>query len=293
MDLTGFADLWEHVRLLSDGPRNAALLSLLKRHAPDARVCEIGCGSGLLSLIAARMGARKVYAVEPTALHHSARALVQANNLQSVVEVLDGRIQDVAPPAGGVDLIFSELLNADPLVEGVLDAMDAAAAWRAPGGVVAPRRLQLWLALVRDASSAREHQRAKRAIGALGERWGLSLGPLEAALDNLGAYRYLSPKIEPVGPPVCWFDAHLGHGRRPDQTIAVEASVTEATPISGVAIWFSAELDDGLVLHNRPGHPGHWGHMVFGWPTERGARAGETIRLEIAVDDEEIDVRPC
>ena len=55
MALEGFADPWEHVRLLSDAHRNKALLDVLGRHVPGRSVLEVGCGTGLLSLIAARV----------------------------------------------------------------------------------------------------------------------------------------------------------------------------------------------------------------------------------------------
>lgn len=130
-DATGFANPWEHVRLLSDGDRNEAMLALLARRAPGARVLEVGCGAGLLSCAAARLGARHVYAVEPTPMAAIARQMVRDNGLDGVVEVLEGRVEDLEPRP--VDLAFSELLNADPFVEGVLEAMDGAAAWCALG----------------------------------------------------------------------------------------------------------------------------------------------------------------
>src|SRR5690606_20161346 len=144
---------WEHVRLLSDRPRNDALITLLRRHAPGARVLEVGCGTGLLSCVAAKLGAARVYAVEPTPLAEEARRLVAHNGLEGVVEVLEAPIEELTPRP--VDLAFSELLNADPFYEGLVPAMEAAAAW---GGRLAPRRLRVWTALVRDDSSAREHR---------------------------------------------------------------------------------------------------------------------------------------
>ena len=57
MDLSQFADPWEQLRLLSDAPRNALLIELLRRRAPGARVLEVGCGTGLLSCAAAALGA--------------------------------------------------------------------------------------------------------------------------------------------------------------------------------------------------------------------------------------------
>ena len=124
-ELEGFANIWEHSRLLSDNTRNQALIDLLKRHAPGKRVLEIGCGSGLLSCIAAKLGAEHVLAIEPTAVIEVARELVARNQLTDRVRLLEGRIQDLTPQP--VDFAFSELLNADPFYEDVVDVMNAAA----------------------------------------------------------------------------------------------------------------------------------------------------------------------
>jgi hypothetical protein len=65
-------------------------------------------------------------------------------------------------------------------------------------------------------------------------------------------------------------------------------------------VWFEAELDDDTVMSNAPmsdapgrGDGGHWGRLVCAWADERGVREGERVRLELVLDDGEIDVRLC
>ncbi|MFZ5476545.1 MAG: methyltransferase domain-containing protein [Myxococcota bacterium] len=282
---TGFANPWEHVRLLSDAPRNDAMIALLARRAPGARVLEVGCGTGLLSCVAARLGATRVFAVEPTPLAEVARALVAENGLAGVVEVVRARVEDVPPLP--VDLAFSELLNADPFVEGVLPAMDAAAAW---GGRLAPRRLRVWAALARAGGSAREYRAARAEVRRLGDRHGLRVGALEGALATREAYVTVTATESPVGPPVLVWDLALGAGERPSDR-AVTLSASEPGPVAGVLVWFEAELDDELVLANPPGAGGHWGQLLASFAEERGVRAGEGVHVEIGVRDGGVTVR--
>lgn len=61
----------------------------------------MGTGSGILAIWSAQAGARKVYAVEATKMSEHARALVKANNLEDVVEVIEGSIEDVMLPEKG------------------------------------------------------------------------------------------------------------------------------------------------------------------------------------------------
>ncbi|MCB9744498.1 MAG: 50S ribosomal protein L11 methyltransferase [Alphaproteobacteria bacterium] len=285
MDLPGFADPWEHLRLLSDAPRNEALVRLLERRAPGARVLEVGCGTGLLSCLAARLGATRVYAVEPTPLWETAQALVEANGLADRVEVLPAMLEDLEPRP--VDLAFAELLNADPFAEDVSQVMALAGAWAERPGVLAPRRLRLWLGLVRDTSSAQEVRDAQAQLRGLSQRFGLELGPLQEALAQAGDYRFISPRVELASKPTLLFDADLREGRLPPEAQTLALEVLEPGPVGGAALWFEAELDEGLSLQNAPGHPGHWGHLVFGWPQVQGATPKRPFPVEVCFDEED------
>lgn len=285
IDVAAFADVWEHVRLLSDAPRNEAMLAMLERRAPGNRVLEVGCGTGLLSCIAARLGAREVHAVEPTSQVEVARELVAWNGLEGVVQVHEGMVEDLEPRP--VDLAFSELLNADPFAEGVLEAMDAAAAWLDEGGRLAPRRLQLFMALIRDETSASEVERVRDVVRVLETRHGLDLGPLSGALDTLDPYGFVAPRVDVVSPPVCIADLTLGVGEEPVEEQRVRLLPEASGPVGGVAVWFRAELDDGLVLHNAPGHPGHWGHLVLGWPVHLEGRSDQPVEVDVRIDVDE------
>lgn len=281
MDLMGFADPWEHVRLLSDRARNDALLALLRRRAPGARVVEVGAGSGLWSCVAAQLGAEKVYAVEPTPLWRDAAALVEANGLGGVVEIVPGRVQDVA--RRDVDLAFSELLNADPFAEQVLDAMDGVAPWVVPGGLLAPRRLRVWVAAARAGDLAREARGALAEVDRLCLGVGLDPAPLRAMMGRAGSYGYGSANEAPAGPPVIAWDLGLGLGARPEP-VELDLVVADPGPVGGVVVWFEAELDDGIVHTNAPGGEDHWGRRVLAWPAERGVRGGGVVRVRAHVE---------
>ena len=62
---------------------------------------DVGTGSGILAIWSAQAGARKVYAVEATKMAVHARDLVKSNNLQDVIEVIEGSIEDITLPEKG------------------------------------------------------------------------------------------------------------------------------------------------------------------------------------------------
>lgn len=67
-------------------------------------VLDVGTGSGILAIWSAQAGARKVYAVEATNMAEHARELVKANNVQDVVEVIQGSMEDVQLPEKGLHI---------------------------------------------------------------------------------------------------------------------------------------------------------------------------------------------
>ena len=110
MDISGFSDPWEHVRLLSDADRNEALLALLHRYAPGKRVLEVGCGTGHCPVLPRNLVlGRSLRSSHAVGL---ARELAHMNGLHQVT-VPEDRIEALAPRP--VDFAFSELLQHGPL----------------------------------------------------------------------------------------------------------------------------------------------------------------------------------
>jgi SAM-dependent methyltransferase len=291
MDLPiDFADPWEHVRLLSDRSRNDVLLQMLKRRAPGARVLEVGCGTGLLSAVAARLGAEHVWAVEPTPLFEQARAFIRANDLQDRVTVLEGRIEDV--PVVPVDVVFSELLNADPFTEGVVSAMNAAASWLRPGGFLSPRRLKVYVALAWAPESPDEHAQARSEVSRLCGDVGLDPALLLATLDVPHPHRFFTHAERPVSQGALAFDVLLGVGEPmpTDAEVVVRSTVDGA--VGGALVWFAGEVDEDLWMTNPPGGGTHWGQMVCGWSRPLQVRRGQSFRLHVSTAGTNLVVRP-
>lgn len=51
----------------------------------DAVVLDVGCGTGILSLFAARAGAKRVFAVDASPVADKAAVIVRENGLEDVI----------------------------------------------------------------------------------------------------------------------------------------------------------------------------------------------------------------
>jgi SAM-dependent methyltransferase len=253
-------------------------------------VLEVGCGTGLLSCVAARLGATKVYAVETTELATRARRLVEANGLSSVVDVIRANIEDLAPEP--VEVAFSELMNADPYFEGVLPAMEAAAKWVVPGGVLSPRRVQVHVALAWVEEPAEEYAKAMREVKRICAQHLIDAGPLLATLDVPHPHRYTTSAERAVSTVALAFDHPVGTGPVIDHTVVEVTSAVDGR-IGGAIVWFAAEVDEDLWMSNPPGMGSHWGQMVCGWREPLSVTVGQVVRLEVRRLRNELVVRPA
>ncbi|KAH9586659.1 hypothetical protein LSM04_004263 [Trypanosoma melophagium] len=121
-----------HFAMMNDGPRNAFYESLLRRHVtPETGVLEIGAGSGLLSLLAARCGAKWVVAVEGSAeMARLARANVRANGMEHKVKVLHMLSTELTlrhlpePPDVMVSEIFGTMLLGESALDYIVDVRE-------------------------------------------------------------------------------------------------------------------------------------------------------------------------
>ncbi|EKD01306.1 sulfite reductase [Trichosporon asahii var. asahii CBS 8904] len=77
----------------------------------DAVVLDVGAGTGILSMFAARAGAKHVYAIEASGLASKTRENIAANGLQSKITVIQSKVETVELPVKTVDIIISEWMG--------------------------------------------------------------------------------------------------------------------------------------------------------------------------------------
>lgn len=89
----------------------------------DKVVLDVGCGTGILSMFAAKAGAKKVFAVDNSDIIEKAIANVFENGLEKIVQCYRGKIEEITLPTPKVDIIISEWMGYALLYEAMLDSV--------------------------------------------------------------------------------------------------------------------------------------------------------------------------
>nr|CAD7449266.1 unnamed protein product [Timema bartmani]CAD7597592.1 unnamed protein product [Timema genevievae] len=116
-------------------------------------VLDIGCGTGILSMFAAKAGASKVIGIECSNIVQYATKIIEDNQLSDVVSIIKGKVEEVELPEGidGVDIIISEWMGYCLFYESMLDTvLYARDKWLKPDGLLFPDRATLFVTGIED-----------------------------------------------------------------------------------------------------------------------------------------------
>jgi precorrin-6B methylase 2 len=212
---------------------------------PGSVVADVGAGIGVLSLFAARAGARKVYAVERApGIADLARRIIAANGLEAVIEVIVGDARTITLPRPA-DIVVAELMGnagVDEQIQSILGRFCADNL--APEGRVVPERVRCLVA-----ASDHTPLSAGLASPVLAD---FDLSPAEAQHGGLFFHHHpisdarLSPTaiLDEVGFP--------GASPTPIDPVSTTLTIERAGELRSLLIWFEADLAPGLTLTNPP-----------------------------------------
>ena len=267
-----WANLDYHRRLLQDVVRmeayERAIRAIVK---PGDVVLDLGAGSGILAMLAARRGAARVHAVESTPIIELAEKVINANDLSDRV-VLHNRDIRSMEPAEPVDLVISDFMGRFVVDDDMLPAVAAALRWLKPGGSFCPRVIDLWLAPVGNF----ELDTVKAFDRPI---YGLDFSAAKPYALNFCYGGDVPPHACMARPQTCHRLDPLDLAYDVDSSLRFE--VTTPGTICALAGWFQAELAEGVVLETGPGQNTHWGQYLFPLPTTR-VKPGDSLIVQLS-----------
>lgn len=264
-----------HRTLIADRPRNEAFFAALKALVIPGQtvVADIGAGTGLLGLMASKLGAKAVYLFETAEVARVADKVLKANRAKNCHLIpchsteFDDRLQ--------VDLIVSETLGNYALEENIIDTLnDARRRFLKPNGHIIPNAIKQFVAPV-IAPRIDDELRAYERIG-----HGLDLSVAQSMSFNNVYVRALKPgELLDGGKSAKLWDT-VDLTRDSKSARKGEASWKAAKPqtVYGFAYWWDAALTDRIALSTAPDAAAtHWEQLYFPLSQPIALRAGEEI----------------
>src|SRR5579859_1487420 len=280
-----------HFNMLNDVKRGqvyADALSLID--VRDRTVLDIGAGSGLLSMIAVRCGARHVYAcemVQPIA--EKAKEIVRQNGMADRITIIpkssfEARVGEEMPERAQV--MVSETLDYGFVGEGFLSSLrHAKKNLLGPDATLIPCGMKLCGVLIESSKiHYMNHVSCSQGfdVSALNE-FSRSYFPV-----RLGTYphRILSDIRILVEENLYAFTPESIR-----RTIEFEA--TENGTVHGVAFWFEVTLAPGVTLSNGLDQPAsHWTQAFSTFCQPLSVKKGRSYSVELTLTEQSVNIVP-
>ncbi|KAG2203006.1 hypothetical protein INT47_013222 [Mucor saturninus] len=150
----GYAQNDIHEQMLKDRARTEAYRDFVYENKDvfkDKIVLDVGCGTGILSMFAAKAGAKQVFSVDNSAIIEKAKLNIKENGLDHIITCVRGKVEEIELPVPQVDIIISEWMGYFLLFEAMLDSVLVARdRWLAPNGIMAPSQTRILMAALDD-----------------------------------------------------------------------------------------------------------------------------------------------
>ncbi|CAM9508741.1 unnamed protein product [Chrysoparadoxa australica] len=302
--------------MLKDDSRNqkyhvaitAAVKEFIQDNARPPIVLDIGSGTGLLSMIAARAGAQEVHACEMNATLARVSAEVTALNFPEGTICIHNKLSTCLTVGEGcdmpqrADMLINEVYDSVLLGEGVLAALQhAVRCLLVPGAAILPQSAKVWGRLVSSSAVRSCHDisssllapgvpmaRDARAAACTGGRSNLTVH--EAALRETGDLHDLSEPFE-----VFTFNFELGGGKDNREGCSsqlpefrsrlAQVEATDDGELDAVLLWWDLHLqlkEPAITYTTAEGVENwqdHWVQTLVPIPGKRAVSAGEKLEV--------------
>jgi tetratricopeptide (TPR) repeat protein len=275
-----------HVPMMNEFERNNAyFLGMQAAVTPGQLVFEIGAGSGLLSMMAAKLGAQQVVTCEGAPLiADMARQIVATNGYQDTISVLAKPSFEVMLGSDlpeQADILVHEIFSSGLIEEHVLPAMeDAKQRLLKPGARIIPGAASIMVALVGGDDLGR--------VLHVKDPFGFDLRQFNAITPKKLPMFREDIELELLSDDVAAFRFDfVNDSQYPAEQKTLELTATGAGLCYGVIQWIGLEMDSQTNYQNHPSVKravSGWQHLVYRFDEPIQLTPGQRVRIFAAHD---------
>ncbi|KAJ6141391.1 hypothetical protein N7470_009781 [Penicillium chermesinum] len=255
-----------HEEMLKDDVRTRSYRDSIyqNRHIfKDKVVLDVGCGTGILSMFAARAGAKHVIGVDMSSIVEKAKEIVAVNGLSEKVTLLQGKMEEWM----GYFLLYESMLDT------VLYARDT---YLAPGGKIFPDKATMYVAAIEDG----EYKDDK--IGFWDNVWGFDYSPMKEIALTEPLVDTVEVKALVTDPcPIITFDLNTVTTADLAFKVPYEVTAKRSDFVHALIAWFDIEFSachKPITFSTGPhARYTHWKQTVFYLRDVLTIEAGEKV----------------
>ena len=275
-----------HIGMLNDKTRTDSFMTGLRETVrPGDIVLDIGTGTGILAIAAARAGAKKVYGIEASAMADVAQATIDKTEVADKITLIRGWSTQVELPEKA-DVLVSEILGNDPFDENILQTfLDARKRLLKPGARVLPDHIGVWALPVMIPSVLLQNKVLQpRDLDNWQSWYGVDFSALKQVKEALSRYLFNADtesvkQLKYTDRPLLLTEVDMATFS--EVVIKNEITATAANPFNGFLMYFESHQGTS-ILSTHPqvaDEANSWVSPVWYVPEAQDVKPGDTFTI--------------
>ena len=276
-----------HFPMLNDSIRNDVYNEALSRAVkPDDIVLDIGTGSGLLAMMAAKAGAKHVYGceiVKPIA--EIAKSIIKKNGFSEKITIIDKgstELQIGHDMPCRATLLVSEILDIGLLGEGVLPSLKhAQRSLITENAVMIPESGTVWGMLVNCDTF--------KKMNTVDSVHGFDLQAFNYFSQTSHGFNLENDEHVPLSEPFKIFSINFKNIPDGTQSFELNIPVTADGKAQAIVTWFDLQLFGDIEFSTRKGERhNHWRQIIYFMENEIDVRKNDIFPITASHTDKKI-----
>ena len=275
-----------HVPMMNEKNRNQAYYDALKAVVTkNSTVFEIGTGSGLLAMMAAKLGAKQVTTCETVPLiAETAQQIIADNKYEKTINVIAKKSTDISIGAeleAKADILVSEIFSSELLGEHVLPSLeDAKKRLLKPQGKVIPAAGSIMIGLFTGDDIRRNL--------VVEDAFGFNLQHFNAIVSSKRMIARNDLNIELLSDGVAAFSFDFeGDDYFPAQSKSLRITATKAGRCFGLVQWMQLDMngDKKVMFENHPSQTSkvsNWQQCAYLFDAPIELQVGQVVVIKAA-----------